>query len=61
MEYIVHYEVWRDGRPIKWGNFSLTAEGEVSSEAVLGAIQDRAAMVSQCETSEVRLVGLFKL
>lgn len=58
-QYISNFEVWRDGKPIKWGNQSISSNGDADSFG--DEVRRAAAEACSCEPQEIRIVGVFKL
>lgn len=60
--YIVEYEIWLDGKPAKWGNFSLDVKpNQPTANDILADIQSSISERHDCAKSAVRVVGLFKV
>ena len=61
-QYIVTYEIWKDGKPVKWSTQTVTEEGFVpDAQRLLKEINESAAKFHECLPSQIRVQGVFKL
>lgn len=62
-EYIITYEVWKDGEPSKWAEQTLTVEGDETPNAKEFSDQYRnsAAEHHGCKPSAIRTIGIWRL
>lgn len=64
-EYIVSIEVWADGRKMGRGSMSVTIDSDSASAPDASSFRrqicDQGAKQSNCDPSNVIIVGVFKL
>ena len=61
--YIVDYEIYNpsSATPSGWGNFGCSVEGEVSVDAFMQNIYDKARKDGVKPEQNIRITGIFKL